>query len=94
MFFSHLYICIFIGYSLTSLNYIVSVYSIGAIVERTQVYFDSDVFPDDSGGAVVSTGKISMRPEDTASPAHLHDNESPASTKPTTTKVAASGPVP
>lgn len=42
---------IFVGYSLMPHKYIVFVYSTGAIVERTRVYFNLDVFPDDSGGA-------------------------------------------
>ena len=85
---------IFVGYSLTSHEYIVFVYSAGAIVEYIRVYFNSDVFPDDSGGALVSTDKIFMCPADTGSIARLHDYKSPASTKPASTEVTASGLVP
>lgn len=85
---------IFVGYSLTSDKYIVCEYSTCAVVERTRVDFNSDVFPNDSSGAVVSTNKISVRPPGTGSPARLHDDESPASTEPATTKVTASGPLP
>ena len=85
---------IFVEYALTSHEYVVFVYNTGATIKHARIYFNSDVFPDDSGGAVVSTEKISMRPANTGSPARRQDNESPASTEPATRKVTASGPVP
>ena len=60
---------IFGGYSLTFHTYVIFV-----------VYFNPDVFPDDLGGAIVSTNGISTHLENVASPACLHVNKSPIST--------------
>ena len=43
---------IFVGYSLVSHKYAIFVFNTGAIVERSRVYFNPDVFPDDLGGVV------------------------------------------
>ena len=48
---------IFVGYSLTSHKYAIFVFSTGAIVERSRVYFSPDVFPDDLGGVVSPTNR-------------------------------------
>jgi hypothetical protein len=52
---------IFVGYSLTSHKYAVFVFSTGAVVERSRVYFNPDAFPDDLGGVVVSPTNRSSR---------------------------------
>ena len=48
---------IFVGYSLTSHKYAIFVFSTGAVVERSRVYFSPDVFPDDLGGVVSHTNR-------------------------------------
>jgi hypothetical protein len=74
---------IFVGYSLTSHKYIIFVISSGSIVERSRVYFNSDVFPDDLGGAAVTTNGSTTH--DVATPSRLHVGKSPVITKPAET---------
>ena len=52
----------------------------GSIVERSRVYFNSDVFPDDLGGAIVTT--IGTTTHDVAAPTRLHVGKSPMITRP------------
>lgn len=71
---------IFIGFSLTSHKYMIFVISSSSIVERSRVYFISDVFPDDLGGAIVTTNGSTTH--DVAAPTRLHVEKSPTITRP------------
>jgi hypothetical protein len=48
---------IFVGYSLVSHKYAIFVFNTGATVERSRVYFNPDVFPDDLGGVALPTNR-------------------------------------
>ena len=74
---------IFIGYSLTFHKYVVFVISSGSIVERSRVYFNSDVFLDDLGCTIVTT--IGTTTHDVAAPTCLHVGKSPMITRPAET---------